>query len=115
MTRPSKIIHGALDLGAVGSVCVPQKGRLKFVGRHGANFQGVLKASKRVQKKCHYRIRAEKPIMVWLWGPNAIIVLYLDPLGLISSPHVSEEWGQHGRTCRTKNNSSILASPVAAS
>ena len=29
---------------------------------------------------CHYGIRSQRPSALWFWGPNSIIVVYMDPL-----------------------------------
>ena len=43
--------------------------------------QHARQPSQRVQIPNYYAIGAARPCSLWLWGPNAPIIRYLDPLG----------------------------------
>ena len=37
--------------------------------------------SQRVHIHDHYELGPNRPSLLWFWGPNSIIVVYMDPLG----------------------------------
>ena len=44
----------------------------------------VTKLAQRVHVHCQFGIRyrkTERPSVLWFWGPNSIMVVYMDPLG----------------------------------